>query len=438
MPIIPFFKKLFRRLRWYEQAEYAVMLLTMAAAPLSWQVGVIGMILLGLVTVAKIVATRHAGNPALGESQRWAFVAMIAFFGIHLVWGFFSANRALGWEVAFREISFLALPLIALLGDTRYLTRDHMRTLFYTLGVTLSVTFLVCTVIAVCKMIGGATFNSTLDHHFFPTHHTYVALYLIVAMAFGYTEIMEQIEDGRFSFRSPLTILLLTGELLLTLFALAVNSRVGTLLIVLLALVAVADMVLTTRSWRNALIAFGIIAVVGGGLYALEPASRHRLTKTVKDVTNEYPNDARVMLWNTATETILREMGDGRWIVGLGTGDYLDYLYERHAAHGYKDMMDAHNQYLGTFLGCGAIGLFLMLWMLTAPLWAWKPAFRHWRRQRALTYARPVPFPRLAPAIVLPILLAIATESILGRMMGIFFTAYIYYLLILWKPTTTA
>ena len=426
MTIQKYLKRLFGRMKWYEQAEYAAMLFTMAAAPLNWRVATVGMVLLALLAVVKAVAKRRFGNPALEKPQRWALAAMMALFAVYLASGFFSENRAYGLEIAGGKLCLLILPLAALAGDTRYLTHERMRVLFYTLGMTLVVTFLVCTGIAVGKMIGGTAFKNVLDHHFISTHHTYVALYLIVAMVFGYTEIMALIKQGTFSLRAPLPVCLLTGELLLTLFALAVNSRAGILAIVLLAAVAIADIARTTRKWRTVVVAVVVMGVVGGGLYALVPASRHRLAKTMTDVSSAYPKDARVGLMDYAFEAIERDMDHGRWLVGLGEGDYLDHLYVRYAAHGYKGgvkyQQGTHNQYMETFLACGAIGLAVLLWMLTAPLWIWRKAGSG-RRKGFLVFF---------------IMLALVTESMLGRQMGLFFIAYIYYLLILWRPKISA
>lgn len=434
------FKQLFSRQKWYEQVEYSLLLLMAVATPLYWRLAIVGMILLTLSALTKAIVTHHFGNPALGKRTRWCLVVMIAFFAVYLVSGFFSHNRAYGLEIAMGKICFLLIPLTALISDTRYLSRLHFRTLFYALFSSLAVTFIVCAVIASVKMIGGSTLNQVLDYHFFPTHHTYMALYITVAMAFGYTEILRHLNVSTYKSKDnkPLPLwFLMTGELLLTLFAMAVNSRAGILVICLMAVAFVVDIAFLTRRWKTTLATFLLMAGCAAALYVIIPDSRHRLSQTAQDFSEEYPTDARVSLNKYGMEVIEWDMDNGRWLVGLGEGDYLDHINVRYAVHGYKtgvsSAMGTHNQYLETFLSCGAVGLIIMLLMLLLPLFPARPFFQSLTKHRD-TSLHPADL-RIAPAVVLSTMIILSTESMLGRQMGLLFIAYYYLLTILWTNT---
>lgn len=437
-------RQLFSRLKPLEKAEYTLLLLLAVAVPLHWRVTVVGFVLLLLLSVVKAIVARRVGNPALSKGQRWALVAMLAFFALTLVSGLASENRSYGLEIAFRKLSFLFLPLAALISDTRYLSRLHLRGIFATLFTTLAGTFLVCAVIASVKMIGGSSLSEVLDTHFFPTHHTYVALYISVALSFAYSELLRHLFPSDKVPTLPLWFLL-SGVLCLVLFAMAVNSRAGILAVCLLAVMAVVDIALLSRQWRTTLMVFLLLAACGTALYLIEPSNRHRLSSTVKDLNEEYPTDARVDLNAYGMEVIQFDMGGGRWLYGLGEGDYLDHIVTRYAFHGYKggakERMNTHNQYLDTFLACGAIGLAILLLMLLQPLFPLKSLFRLLFRRKGDVTARNA-LPQAADLHIVPlsifcIMLILATEVMLARQMGITFIAYTYLLLILWKQKTS-
>ena len=413
-------------MKWYEQSEYVLLLLTTMTSPLSWRLATVGMILLGVNGIVKAVKARHVGNPALGSVARWCCAAMITLFVVYLVSGLASDNRAYGLDVAFSKVYFLVFPLLALLSDTRYLTHKHIHGILYTLWLTLIVLFLVRSGVTIVKMIGGTPMKDLLDEHFYYIQHTYVALYISIAMAFAATELVRLLTDkkDKTKHKTRTIVLLAVGELMLTLFSMAINSRAGILAIILIGLATLGYLTWSTRNWRLVLAATALVAACATGLFFLQPESRHRLTKTVEDVSGDTPRDDRLKLTRYGLETARYNMEGWQWMFGLGEGDMKEYLYERYAAHGFKFGLTkggarTHNQYLDTFLGCGFVGLAVLLLMLLLPL-------RHNRRQQK--YDRLV-----VPSVVLPTLLILITEMMLVRQAGIVFIAFIYYILILWK-----
>jgi O-antigen ligase len=284
--------------------------------------------------------------------------------------------------------------------------------------------------VTIVKMIGGTPLEELMSKRFYYIHHTYVALYISIAMAFAATELVRLLTDkkDKTKHKTRAIVLLAVGELMLTLFAMAINSRAGILAIILIGLATLGYLTWTTRNWRLVLATTALVAVCATGLYFLQPESRHRLTKTVENISGDVPKDERLTQARLAIETAKYNMEGWQWLFGLGEGDMKEYLYERYAAHGYKFGLTGggartHNQYLDTFLGCGFVGLAVLLLMLLLPL-------RHNRRQQK--YDRLV-----VPSVVLPTLLILVTEMMLVRQAGIVFIAFSYYILILWKTKTS-
>ena len=409
--------------KWYEQAEYAALLLIAAAVPLSWRIATLGLIVLLVLGIVKAVKAKYVGNPALSVTARWCCVAMMALFAVYLLSGLRSENRAYGLDVALSKVYFVLFPLAALISDSSHLTHRRIRSIFYTLWVSLVVIFLVCAGIAVGKMIGGTPLSSLHNYNFYSIHHTYVALYITIAVAFAASEMVRLLPERKTKRGLRILLILAVGEILLTLFALAVDSRAGIVAIALIAVIIIVHLFWRTRNWRLAVLTVAAMAVCAAGFCLLLPESVGRLTETLDKVSGKEPQDERVMLFQYGMEVAKYDMGARERFIGIGEGDIKEHLFARYAVHGFKKGVlmgyRTHNQYLDTFLGCGFVGLAVLLAMLLLP-------FFGNRRQEGED--RPV-----VPAVVLPTLFFMATEMMLVRQMGIVFVSFAYYLLILWK-----
>ena len=115
---------------------------------------------------------------------------------------------------------------------------------------------------------------------------------------------------------------------------------------------------------------------------------------------------ARMLIWNSALELIAE---NPLW--GVGTGDIKDELLEKYKEKdikpAFEQKLNAHNQFLQTYLGLGLIGFLLLLGSLLIPAWF---AFK----KGQLLY---LPF-------LLLILLHMSVESILEKQAGVVFYAF--------------
>jgi O-antigen ligase len=80
------------------------------------------------------------------------------------------------------------------------------------------------------------------------------------------------------------------------------------------------------------------------------------------DKTSSESNTIRLLVWEQSVQLIK----DNFWF-GLGVGDANDALYKAYANNGItgalEHRLNAHNQYLQTFLGMGFFGFLLLLYL---------------------------------------------------------------------------
>jgi O-antigen ligase len=91
------------------------------------------------------------------------------------------------------------------------------------------------------------------------------------------------------------------------------------------------------------------------------------LNTTNVDKTSKESTAVRLLIWQQALKLIAQEP-----IVGHGVGDVNDKLYESYQTNGltgaYQHKLNAHNQYLQTYIGLGLIGFILMLYFTIGQL----------------------------------------------------------------------
>jgi len=80
----------------------------------------------------------------------------------------------------------------------------------------------------------------------------------------------------------------------------------------------------------------------------------------------------RIMIWKVSAKIISDNL-----IAGVGTGDVKDVLLENYQKYGikgaYEKKLNAHNQFLQTFIALGLPGIFLLVFMFAYPFYfSWK------------------------------------------------------------------
>ena len=408
-----------KKYKWYDNLQYAVMLLLAVAIPFGWRFGLWMAMLLAVVSAVKLVAQRKVGNPALPVRLRWVLCASILYWlvlAISLLW---SGDMASGWEVLRLKAVLLIFPMCFLLTDTSYLSRCHVRGVAYAFVLATCAAFLYFLVRAGIDVAQGGKFQS-FNNSFHESlkdvggvyHHAYIALYAVASLVFLYHELVMRWNDLKAWHRG----LLFASAAMLLCYIVVVNSRAGILATVLVFGCCLLHQMFCYHRWWQAVAVAVLLAAGGVGVIYLVPGHQNRIVSTVQKIEEKGDEgDARILINRASWHAYVR----CPWL-GYGVGDYLEVFTDQcrydNTAKGFS-YRNAHNQYMESLLAAGIPGLAALLVFLLAPLFAV-------RRQRSCHW-----FPLVLAVVV--VLFNLLFESMLERQMGLLFIGALYAYIIL-------
>lgn len=303
----------------------------------------------------------------------------------------YSTDKATGLGVVETSLSLLALSLVVhRLGD---FNRDMLRRVFMAFAGGLTVSSLVCLIHAALRFSQG---SGTEVFFFYEltgiinSHPTYFAYYLIAALTFGTYLLYEKSRLSRWVI--VIVLLFLFGVLLLT------GGLTAWVSILYVFAFFVLRFMLDPNMREHRLALFTVVAMVAA-MFAFNELRNRDPSGFVMDDSWE-----RLTLWEAA----LQAAPVSAW--GVGTGDYRKVLNDYYVAHGmqaYADSnLNAHNQFIETYVANGLVGLAVLALMLLRPLYL--------AVQSGNT---------LGALIFFPFLIYGMTEVILGRYQGVVFFA---------------
>ncbi len=396
------FKPLAGGMRPLEIVEYLLLALMTVLLPYDWQLAMWLMPLLAVNTLCRIVAARRVGNPGLTGASRWALWLMVAFFVYQIVSMLYTDNKEDGWEMIVRRLPLLVFALCALAADSTYLERRRLRLLMYAFTASLTVKFFVRFVIMLATQ--HKVFICSL---FDPLHHTYMAMYLMFALGFIYSEVVFHRSEMPCWFKWVLAVV---AALLVT-YTFFVNSRTGTAGLIALALAVVAHWMFRLKQWKRGFALLAVVLAVGTGIHFALPECARRLTQTISEMNEGDTSDARYLIFGSSMKAISE---NGAFGVGLGDkNDVLDEVYEETGdEHAVEAQYNSHNIYLDSMLTMGVPGLVLLLALLGVP------AFMAWRRRDFI-----------AMSLLFSFAFSGLFEALLNRQMGIMFLGLFWLIL---------
>lgn len=351
--------------------EYILILLILILLPWSWSLSLYALVLLFLNMVVKCVAARRVGNPVLDRSARLPFYAMTAFvawYAVSLLW---TDNLSEGYEMAATKGSMALASIIFLCSDMSHITRRQLRLLLYLASLSLVCLFLVRLGINIRRVITEpeTTWVSRMTFGFDKRHHSYISLYIIVALWGLYREQICYWRQMPRWCRWGFGVLVV----LLAAYLVIINSRSGVLFAILSLFLMAGHAVYLRRRWAKPLLSLGCaLAVVVGVHYAL-PKTQNRVHQTsltteaaAKGTTEQASRkDKRLPIWQAS----LRLASDN-WLLGVGIGDRYDSLVPLFRELGDQESIDrrknCHCQPLDTLVSTGVVGLLLLVALFAA------------------------------------------------------------------------
>lgn len=319
--------------------------------------------------------------------KKWRFfwnhkiiLTSILFFGAYLLSLLITENKDSGIHQVETKLVFLIFPvLFGFNADYRWLNRNILKSVFIYGTVFAAI---ICTGNAIDNILVEKELVEMdllkdayvgLDYLFasrlsFLMHPSYLALYVTIAMYFIFTIVWK--EKRRF-----IVYALIGVNLLLSVFIFILASRLGYLTMFLLwSGVAIAYVIRTNSYLKGALIFIGMFGVLITVYNTSEiVASRfdyaiRSFTSPTVDRTSSESSAVRRLVWSAATTEIAANP-----LTGVGCGDVEKTLMNRYQIEGmtgaYEHKLNAHSQFLQTFLGTGIFGFFTLLLMLFLLLW---------------------------------------------------------------------
>ncbi len=328
------------------------------------------------------------------------FIGLYIFYLIGLL---YSENLKYGWNDVGAKVSLLLFPII--LADDRIHSENKTRILFkyYIAGCLAVCGFLV--IRACCLYFSGnenVFFYEAFSYHL---HPSYLSLYLNYANTVLIFEILKG--EKNILFKNMILFLLFT----LIIFLL--SSKTGIICSVLLCIIFLLVVVIRKRNLKS----YALLLFMGIGLFfTLKNFSRINFAAQVLNENKFDPEStestaARVNIWNVSVDIIRENL-----LFGVGTGDVKDELFKsyQHAnmTGPLQNKLNAHNQFLQTFIALGLTGFLLLVLSIIIPcLLA--------LRNKNWTYF----------GFLILIIINLLTESMLERQMGILFFAFFNSLL---------
>ncbi len=270
------------------------------------------------------------------------------------------------------KFSMLLLPVIFFLIKDAFFTKELLRKYFiaYLWGVFANV--IICLIIAFYKYIfiyhsSSVFFYSSVSFFF---HPSYLSMYLnfgiIILLFSSFSNIKPLIQKKNISIALQLVFLI---------FIFLLSSKAGIISLILIYLFYVLYTIFVRKRYKSGLLILFILFLGVIVLLTTMPFVKERLKVAFDALKNR--NEAikadgessadRILIWGTSVDVIKQNL-----LLGVGTGDVKDVLLNEYKEKGinfaYQQKLNAHSQYLQTFITLGISGGIVLLLSLFLPM----------------------------------------------------------------------
>jgi len=200
-------------------------------------------------------------------------------------------------------------------------------------------------------------------------HASYLSMFLVFAIGI----LLYQVHTKSIFKNTPKPLLVVLIIYFGTfIFLLSSKAGILTFIIILLSYIGI---LLYEKQYLKGIAIFLISSLVIWGMFTFFSITSSRIMDAQKTIAKEnVKNDAtdstseRIHIWQSAVSIIKENI-----LFGVGTGDANDALLRSYKANQYSGALEkrlnAHNQYLQTFIAIGIIGFLVLIGMLFIPLY---------------------------------------------------------------------
>lgn len=305
--------------------------------------------------------------------ERWrlltlSFASLYLFYVVGML---YSTDFAYGWFDLEVKLSLLAFPVIFGLSDLRIFNYERTRLLF---GSFLAGCFAGSLILLFHALIANerwgvpdAFYYTNLSWYI---HPSYLAMYY----TFGIGIALASMAGDFTSQPAYKTIILSVIMLYLEGFLFLLSSKAGLMMLIITQVLFVLLLIYQKVGLTRIVLVSAIMAIAFFGFSRTFPYAFTRISKADSMITSAHsvksnPNDgtvARMEIWKVSIGLIRQN-----FLFGVGTGDVKDVLLEayktQHLNPLYKKKLNAHNQYLQTWIALGIFGFHLLILLFLTP-----------------------------------------------------------------------
>lgn len=411
MKAIDLIHKEVAELHWTEKAELFNMAFMLLSIPFDSGVGLLFACLwIASIALKNTLLKRwsffgwHQDKTYLYNKSYRLLVPMMCLWGFYLLSLLWTENMETGWGEVGQLVWIMVIPFAFACTDFREVSSKLLRIVLWLNVLLLSALF----VVLLLRMIVQAAISAEhsflwymMNQDFYYIHHSYMALYILTALAFLYDEMKHLHKDNK-----PGIVFWVLCFACLILFLLCINSRAGLLCLVVLLFLCWLHQTFVRKKYRFAIISLLALSLMVVIVHFSLPSHFRRLSSTVEQVANGDASDGRFAIMGNAWTVIQENM-----VWGVGAGDRMDVLMPFYVTEENPDatVYCPHNQFLDTWMTTGIMGLLVLLAMLFYPLF--------------VTLKKRQLFPFLFLTVLL---LSLLFESMFERQMGVVFVAVMY------------
>jgi O-antigen ligase len=282
------------------------------------------------------------------------FFILTGFYLLHAIGLIYSENLDSGLFNMEKKLTFFILPVLIVLSSPFYFKKKHYLLAF------VAGTFLSSMICLLLGLVHGGTDNFFYDKFSYFLHPSYFAMYIIFSI-----HILWQFVSNDKSIKLSWKLILYSIMVYFAIIVYLLSSKIGIISGIISLILILFREIKTQRKLSKKLI-FPLFLIM---IFLLSGFFNYRF-QVLSDNMQQTPNEnthTRFLIWNEAKEII-----EKNFIFGVGTGDTRDSLNTRYLLNGYTDSfkhkLNAHNQYLETFIALGLIGFLVLVSLLIGPI----------------------------------------------------------------------
>jgi O-antigen ligase len=309
----------------------------------------------------------------LKEKWRILTLSFVSLYLLYLAGILYSTNYAYGWFDLEVKLSLFLLPVIFATSDPVIFNASGLRLFFasFIAGCVAGSLVLLghAWMVSATPGVSDAFYYTSLAWYF---HTSYLAMYYTIGVGITLYYLAVDFSKHSIHKRVILSLIILYLEVLIFLL----SSKAGLIMLAATEVLFVLLLIFKKTGITPILIVSIMMVMAFAGFSRVFPYAFRRISAADSMISSSHsvhsnPNDgtvARLEIWKVSIGLIRQH-----FLTGVGTGDVKDVLIEAYQQQNLYPIsnkkLNAHNQYLQTFITLGVFGFLILAASLLIPAW---------------------------------------------------------------------